>query len=451
MKPLFLSLTVLFFVGLTTVVCKARDAAANPTPSTREEQESMLSEAQRANLNAQTAYYQAQTAKLNEPTKTKSFLTSIQENPASVLGVSAAFVAFISFIFNYRATLISQENTEFYEALQRFGDKDSVALRASSAGIMGHMAGLRRHKSWIRGLFFKAELGELPFFTTARNQLTFGFITEESEVGILSIRDSLRQLLKIDSPQTTERLYRISERLVAELAAYLTDYYVSLGVTKREEITEAHAKKAAALGFSVPLLRRISVMRRPDFDNSFIYKSLIFGSLSPEKQVEAQTTAQKQLRLTAFRLGMLVRLFHDAFSHHLAEVSKMERAVPFFCGGNFEGYKFRGFNFKGALLESANLKNADLTEAQLEGAWLHKALLDGAKMWQARIDERTDLTGCEWWKANFFDEHRTHADSRLVLAIAAKFPIPTDADAIHPSVQEAFVEAKQVADADKSE
>lgn len=105
-----------------------------------------IDEARKANENAQAEYYRLLSKKMNEPSET--FWQKISDNPASVLGVLGVFVAalitLLSFVFNYRATLRSQSDTQFYEALKRFGDKDSPAMRSSAAGILSQKAKQRR-------------------------------------------------------------------------------------------------------------------------------------------------------------------------------------------------------------------------------------------------------------------------------------------------------------------
>lgn len=154
-------------VGLAVVcACSGLQKKASAQPESNPERR--LIEKRIANEEAQAEYYREQTKKLSEPAKTKTFWDNIKDNPASALGVLGAalvaFVALISFIFNYRATLRNQQDTQFYEALKRFGDTDSPAGRSSAAGILAQMSmrrvGFRRRKR--------------PYYLTAFNQLTAG-------------------------------------------------------------------------------------------------------------------------------------------------------------------------------------------------------------------------------------------------------------------------------------
>src|SRR5215203_7507297 len=97
------------------------------------------------NDDPQADFYRELTKKLTEPTPTptptaKTLKQGVDENPALLLtllgAVIAALVAFVSFVFNYRTTLRIQIDTQFYEALKRFGDKDSPSIRSSAAGLI---------------------------------------------------------------------------------------------------------------------------------------------------------------------------------------------------------------------------------------------------------------------------------------------------------------------------
>src|SRR5438874_2074833 len=73
--------------------------------------DSELRSRQIENLRAQTDYYNRRPSLLERLSPWASGL--------------AAMVAFITLVVNYRSTVRSQRDTNFYEALKRFGDKDS--------------------------------------------------------------------------------------------------------------------------------------------------------------------------------------------------------------------------------------------------------------------------------------------------------------------------------------
>ncbi len=130
-------------------------AGLGQTPSktlTPEEQE--LLKAQKANEEARAEYYREQTNKLRQPqaapspTPGKTFSQSVAENPASVVGVvgtilGAIIVALVSLTtlyYNSRNAIRAQQDSQFYEAMKRMGDKDSPTLRASAASLLALMA-----------------------------------------------------------------------------------------------------------------------------------------------------------------------------------------------------------------------------------------------------------------------------------------------------------------------
>jgi hypothetical protein len=432
MKRFCTGLTLLATLVLLVVNCTAESGSPAPTAiSSREEQ---LIEAERANQTAQAAYY----TKLIEPTPPKGFWANIRENPASVLGVLAAFVAFISFIFNYRATLLAQENTQFYEALQRFGDKDSAALRASSAAILAQMATIRRRSYFPKRLFTRQHEGHLAFFETVCNQLTVGYLIEENRVGILSIRDALTRLLEIDSLRTTERLYRISERLIVELLSDLTDYFIAHGTKRSEEVTDGQWNRASAIGIGPTTLKQIVARRAGDFDAAFTYKPLSFEVLTVEKRAEALALAKDKLSLTTFRLRSLVVLFNHAFGYPTAGLKGLSSPSLFLVRASLAGRDLRGFDLSMAYMGSADLTKANLTGAWLHNTWLGGATVDGAKMWHAQINDKTDLSDCDWWKADFFDEKQQAIDEQLVRHLNETYGLPDNPEEAHPSVLRVF-------------
>ena len=81
--------------------------------------------------------------------------------------ISAAIVALMSLAFNYRSTLQSQRDTQFYEALKRFGDEDSHILRSTAAGLLAQM-GTKRVISFRQ---------RRPYQDTALTQLLEGFLS----------------------------------------------------------------------------------------------------------------------------------------------------------------------------------------------------------------------------------------------------------------------------------
>jgi hypothetical protein len=156
-------------------------------------------------IQAQTEYYRAQTTKLSEK---PGVWQSLRDSPASAIGVLGALVALISFVFNYRVTLKQQKDTQFYEALKRFGDKDSSTVRLSAAVLIGEIATTHR-----------------AYFKSAIDQLIGGIQLEKTLVVLKSIATSISHLAKLNPKEVITRLYELNfaleEQFVINLANYL--------------------------------------------------------------------------------------------------------------------------------------------------------------------------------------------------------------------------------------
>ena len=179
----------------------------------------------------------------------KSLIDSIADNPASLLGmvgaIVAALVTLISFIFNYRATLQGQRDTQFYEALKRFGDKDSPTTRASAAGLL---ALLGPKRSVLR-------LSVRPYLRIALDQLITALLLEKDPVVLTSMSNALRELVSWDRLWAAERAYSVNIQLQENLAESLAEYCMANDVSNSDGIDEELWAKAAIItGFDQPVL-----------------------------------------------------------------------------------------------------------------------------------------------------------------------------------------------------
>lgn len=197
---------------VSSYVFHAQSNSASITPLSSED-------ARKANDEAQAEYYRAQTEKLRAKPASVSFFQKVSENPGSVLSVIGAFVAalvaLLSFFFNYRATLRNQRDIQFYEALKRFGDKDSATVRFSAAGLIGELGTRPGRRKTHRG----------PYFHTALAQLSGGIQLEENPTVLTSIADASRRLAEIDPGAVITKVYEtnlaLEENLTINLAKYL--------------------------------------------------------------------------------------------------------------------------------------------------------------------------------------------------------------------------------------
>jgi hypothetical protein len=135
-----------------------------------------------------------------------------------VLGaVLAASVGFISFWFNYRATLRNQRDTQFFEALKRFGD-EHAAMRTSAAALLAQIAETGSSRWWHD--FDR----RLPYFMTTLNQLAAGLALETEPVVATAIRSALQQIATLEPHRVVAavKLFNIEAQksLVRALATY---------------------------------------------------------------------------------------------------------------------------------------------------------------------------------------------------------------------------------------
>lgn len=185
-KPVYFILTILLLM-LTLSTC----GALAQTPLTPEQQE--LIRVQITKEKALTTYYYGQlelSRKQAAASKPQTYTNiwdkyshkdpgDLVESVAAILGVILILVMFISTV---RTARRDQHDVRFYEALKRFGDADSPALRSTAAGLLAQMGAQR------------------AYFDTALDQLISGLALEENPVVRASIRNAILGLTR-DDPQ----------------------------------------------------------------------------------------------------------------------------------------------------------------------------------------------------------------------------------------------------------
>ena len=364
-----------------------------------------LNEAKRANDEAQAAYYRAQTAKLAEPYKPKTFWQSVAENPASVLGVLgalvAAFVGLFSLYKNQRLAIASQYDTQFYEALKRFGERDSARLRSSAVGLLTEMANRNVSKGW-----FQQNNNSGSKFSTVLNQLAAGSRLEENRVVLNTIKDALMDLGSIEPLKAMEVLYKANRDLQNDLKAAIQNYSFHF-MEKDADGTDTHEDEAPlkispnvwptlewVTGFNSYLLYDwFSSVTKNDHDQSARAE---VESMTAEKKSEHRRSTLEQAKITANQLHHNVEvccstLIHltkrtrtpngsTSTSYSAQPFGKLHPAawsVPRLSSGPLWG-------LNGIFLVSGNLKGLDLTSLDerfaLEGAFLHEVDLSSSRL-----------------------------------------------------------------------
>jgi hypothetical protein len=183
---------------------------------------------------AQTEYYRASANKINDASTAIGWF---KENAAFIGGLVAAFIAFLSFqqskrtadenlklsLANSRDERQSQSDTQFYEALKRFGDKDSPALRASAAALIAQLA--RRAPSRSAG-----------YLEVAVDQFAAALRMELDPVVIEAVTDAVRYLTGVASDdfvaaqEMLERIYRTNRAQQSQFVSTVMKYFLVSGI-----------------------------------------------------------------------------------------------------------------------------------------------------------------------------------------------------------------------------
>jgi len=468
-------------------------------PETRTAPDADLRKAQQAEAEAETKYYQAQTEKLKAKPQ---WWEAVAPSLAPLGAILAVLVAFLSFGFNYVSTIWNQQDTQFYEALKRFGDKDSPVLRASAAVLLAEL-GARTRLTLKKKIKSDPWLRTRPFLETALDQLTVGLLLEESPVVLGAINTAALELMALNPWPWLRKLISQNLDLQKAMGVTLADFFAEETKEQQGEIQPANWQSAAAVcGYRSLILETLAErlgnkwsLGKKKFD-----QTLGSARIRLRKANADSAGVSEALRLAAMRLRSNVAIlseaifrFHPEFPMYGVFLSDVSFSVgrsrklhmtesqlqDITCYGgmpegalynsdfqgaqihmaNMKGAQLFGCGFEAASLSDVDLRNVDLEHSRLNGTRLDKCRLDGAKLYGARIDAATQLYGTNWWAADFTSSHGSSADNELleklydrVLALNTKYSTDLmfgkeiDAskwlDAAHPTVR-AFVEAKQ--------
>jgi hypothetical protein len=415
------------------------------------QQQSQLDQARQRNEEAQADYYRQQANKLRNPESRKTLWQNISDNPASALGVVGAIivalVTLVSFLLNYRVSLNNQMDTQFYEALKRFGDKDSPAVRFSASAILSQMADHGRRNFQLTHPFKSLRNSRRVYFVTTRNQLVGGLLLEENTVALLGIRDALHGLVKIEPSQTIEMVYRANQRTMKDAFLYLIWFFGAEGAGSISEIGHNQWQHAASITeFESQVLERIVRSYPEKAESVFKSYSLTYEAIPVEQRGERRLKTQKDLRITFLRMNLIVNVYSLAFkNHHLADFTL--KYGPLFLVHSFlSEADLEMANLSGSYMFKADLMKANLRRANLSATWLRGANLFATKLWRATISARTDLSDTNWWQANYFGENDTEIDAELLEQLFDLYgdDVPTDQEDIHPSVKRFLAQRRTV-------
>jgi uncharacterized protein YjbI with pentapeptide repeats len=470
------------FVSATVILLQfgyAESSAAPAKPSTptatSQTKQRELIETKIENQRAQGGYYRAQTKEIEE---SKSFWRNVKANPVAVAAVLGAFATIFIGLLNYRQALRNQQDSQFYEAIGRFGD-DSPALRSSAAGLLAQM-GTKRS----------------AYFETALDQLTAGLQLEEDPVVIDSIRKAIQHIVIMDPRYAARRIRDANLSLQGDLVCSLADFMAasvssSEGAPSEDWWTDA----AHASGYATCVLS--ALVNRPKYNTQFESRALSSPRLTTTSSADARETGLKEaadcLRMVSSRLranvellALVIRYFAlprlnlentflvgaDLTDAQLPGAglwhAQMQRAhctraqiQGAAAGGvqlhtaclkdtKLEGADLTFAELQGALLDETHLQKADLHGAKLKGARFLNAALEDTILCKAEIDEKTSMTSTDWWKADFGGDEKNERDSALLAELYRRYrkDLPEDPEEIHPSARN-FITQKRREETEK--
>jgi hypothetical protein len=238
-------------------------AATSATPAPTEDRG--LTEARKRNEQAQAVYYEKLANKLDQRSEGgQTGYLVLWVALISLLGaLIASRVAYLSFLYNYQNQLRTNSDTRFFEALKRFGDKDSAAMRTSAAGMLAVMGKIKlpkldKGKPAFFGQRSNADAMEQPYLSTALDQLLAGHMLENSPVVLASTKEAILELYPSDREATVKKLEAANLKAQEDLAMTLAGFFSLRGATRADAIDEDLWSNAAALtGFRSVLLKEL--------------------------------------------------------------------------------------------------------------------------------------------------------------------------------------------------
>ena len=256
---------ILIWVFLTMIglalACRASDAPApsNPTPSptTSDSDEQRLTK-------AQVKYFEAQTSKGDSSSFSWTGLFTVSG------AVIAAMVALLSLYVNNRTAIRNQRDTQFFEALKRFGDQDSATVRASAAATIG-LLGTEKVVRWKKddGKKLPKRESVLLYYETAVHQLITGLMLEENPVTLTAITDAAEKLVQIDSHLVLPSVYRANITLQKDLITALAEFLAATG-SKDSWISPARlAHPALVTDYDQEVIAKLIYRHYASFDDLF--------------------------------------------------------------------------------------------------------------------------------------------------------------------------------------
>lgn len=465
-------LKVLAIAGIVLFANVVQSSAAETRPvNAPSSDEQRLINAQRENEEAQAKYYNALTQKLLSPTPTPappSLGRTMAENPASVVGVIGAIVAaslaaivgLLTLYVNHRAGLRFHYDTQFFETLKLFGDKNKD-IRSGAAGNLGLIA--NREVPKIGPHPFSILKTERPYFGVAHNQLLIGLTSEQDKFTLLLIRRGIYQIVESNPTGLGLALINANGRLQTGLRHALAHFFVACGAKNEQNLDEFWQKVPRGI-YEREVLESIVNYKR-EFADAFVGATLVHAPISENttRTKKHLASAYRDLEQAIYRLYLIVDIYtatlrkSDALRSqgrnyplflakaNLQEIdlttAKLQEAI--LTGANLQKAKLGAANLQKATLTKTNLANADLQGVLMQAACLDNADITDTRIAGAQIDASTSMRDVKWWKANYFtDDPSKPIDDNLIRLLHErdKARLPRDPREAHRSVQSFIAE-----------
>ncbi len=349
--------------------------------------------------------------KQNRP---KSFWQKAKDNLTAlgaILGaVIAASVAIVSMSFNYHATLRLQQDTQFDEALRRFGDRDNCIVRASAAGQLAGMAQRQPR-----------------YFYFAFVQLFSGLMLERSSLTLDSIRTSIVDLTSTNPVRVLKVLAVLNTTFSRGVAEAFIGFCAIHGADSIESLPDKLWKEAEIItSFDQPAIKALfNTLPRGFYSRNYgrslrKFNALLGEELDAHKEatcVELRDNAER-LRTNIDSIGQACHLVNTRLRQkialHLFSTNGVTRLFPdgFLLGARLRDVQ--NWSLAGAVLREGDLSGANLSRANLSGADLSRADLSDAKLLHADC-RRTRfvhavLKGADLARAHFGSAELSYAD-----------------------------------------
>jgi uncharacterized protein YjbI with pentapeptide repeats len=374
---------------LCAVKLHAAEYEANeiPPPSQRAEQ---FLDTERENSNPQAKHYHPQSEELRDRPREESFWANVAANPAATLSVFGAIVAALvtitTFVFNYRATIRNQRDTQFYEALKRFGDQSSSIMRSSAAGLLGQMAG------WRTGF-------RHPYYATVLDQLSLGLILEEDVFVREANGRAIQRLITPNAAAVIASLRDSNIRLQGDLIHILAKR-AALRQESREGLP--WESLAAASGYKVAWLQALTTRHDVAFNEALMTLSVQCKQVPETARQELIHECDEQLVKKALILRENCLLLQSIASQVLLKASDVTKRTR---KGFVTSYKqprrrhSQTLALMGTFLPRINLSYMFIRRAYFEYAMLPEASFKGS------IVADTTFHAAQLHKANFSETH----------------------------------------------